>query len=55
MISIVDADPELADLLVARGARARAARGAWRASQRLSPGEWDAAAALEPDATTAAS
>ena len=47
-ISIVDADPELAELLDEReyeGAR----REALARVSRLSPGTWDAAAALEKD------
>ena len=47
MISIVDADPDLADLLDARGLE-RARREAITRVQRLSPGAWDAAAAHEP-------
>src|SRR4051795_2719206 len=49
VISIVDADPELAELLDEReyeGAR----REALARVSRLSPGTWDAAAALERDA-----
>jgi hypothetical protein len=46
-ISIVDADPDLADLLDARELTA-ARREALTRVQRLSPGEWDAGAALEP-------
>jgi hypothetical protein len=46
-ISIVDADPDLADLLDA-GALERARRDAVTRVHRLSPGEWDAAAAHEP-------
>ena len=47
VISIVDADPDLADLLDARGLE-RARREAITRVQHLSPGEWDAAAAHEP-------
>jgi CRP/FNR family transcriptional regulator, cyclic AMP receptor protein len=46
-ISIVDADPDLADLLDA-GSIERARREARMRVQRLSPGVWDAAGALEP-------
>jgi CRP/FNR family transcriptional regulator, cyclic AMP receptor protein len=46
-ISIVDADPDLADLLDARELE-RARREAVTRVQRLSPGSWDAAAAHEP-------
>jgi CRP/FNR family transcriptional regulator, cyclic AMP receptor protein len=48
-ISIVDADPDLADLLGADDIE-RARREALARVQTLSPGEWDAAAALEPAA-----
>jgi hypothetical protein len=47
IISIVDADPDLADLLDADGLE-RARREAVTRVQRLSPGMWDPAAALEP-------
>ena len=47
-ISIVDADPELGDQLDAADLE-RAQRGALARVQRLSPGTWDAAAALERD------
>jgi CRP/FNR family transcriptional regulator, cyclic AMP receptor protein len=47
-ISIVEADPELADLLEP-GEVERARREAVTRVQRLSEGEWDVAAALEPD------
>jgi len=47
-ISIVDADPELADLLEP-GEVERARREAVTRVRRLSEGEWDVAAALEPD------
>jgi CRP/FNR family transcriptional regulator, cyclic AMP receptor protein len=48
LISIVDADADLADLL--DGAeRERARREALTRVRRLSPGEWDAANAIEPD------
>src|SRR5919199_3534070 len=46
-ISIVDAEPDLADLLDEDGAQ-RARREARTQVQRLSPGHWDAAAALDP-------
>jgi CRP/FNR family transcriptional regulator, cyclic AMP receptor protein len=46
-ISIVDADPDLADLL-SEGELARARREALARVQRLSPGQWDAADAHEP-------
>ena len=49
VISIVDADPDLADLLDATSLE-RARRGALTRVQRLSPGVWDAASALEPAA-----
>ena len=49
VISIVDADPDLADLLDA-GELERARHQALTRVQRLSPGEWDATAALEPAA-----
>jgi CRP/FNR family cyclic AMP-dependent transcriptional regulator len=47
VISIVDADPDLADLLDARGLE-RARHEALTRVQRLSPGEWNAVAAHEP-------
>ncbi len=47
VISIVDADPDLADLLDAQGLE-RARREALARVQRLSTGEWDVAAAQEP-------
>ena len=47
VISIVDADPDLADLLDA-DELARARKEALARVQRLSPGAWDAEAALEP-------
>jgi CRP/FNR family cyclic AMP-dependent transcriptional regulator len=47
VISIVDADPDLADLLDERSLE-RARHEALTRVQRLSPGEWDAAAAHEP-------
>jgi CRP/FNR family transcriptional regulator, cyclic AMP receptor protein len=47
VISIVDADPDLADLLSAAEVE-RARREALTRVQRLSPGEWDAAAAQKP-------
>ncbi|HEX5618632.1 MAG TPA: Crp/Fnr family transcriptional regulator [Solirubrobacteraceae bacterium] len=46
-ISIVDADPDLADLL-SRGEVERARREAVTRVQRLSPGAWDAMDAHEP-------
>ena len=46
-ISIVDADPDLADLL-SEGELQRARREAVTRVQRLSPGHWDAADAQEP-------
>jgi CRP/FNR family cyclic AMP-dependent transcriptional regulator len=46
-ISIVDADPDLADLLN-DGELQRARREAMTRVQRLSPGQWDAADAHEP-------
>ena len=48
-ISIVEADPDLGELLDP-GELERARREARARLQRLSPGEWDAAAALEHDA-----
>jgi CRP/FNR family transcriptional regulator, cyclic AMP receptor protein len=47
-ISLVDADPELADLIDA-GERDRARREAVTRVQSLTEGEWDVAGALEPD------
>jgi CRP/FNR family cyclic AMP-dependent transcriptional regulator len=47
-ISIVDADPELGDLLSAHE-RDRARRDALARVRRLVTGEWDVAAALEPE------
>jgi CRP/FNR family cyclic AMP-dependent transcriptional regulator len=47
-ISIVDADPELAELL-GDGALEQARHEALTRVQRLTTGEWDVAAALEPD------
>jgi len=47
-ISIVDADPELADLLEPREVE-RARREAVTRVRHLSEGEWDVARALEPD------
>src|SRR3954469_14366575 len=47
MISIVDADPDLADLLDPAEVE-RARREAVTAECRLSPGTWDAAAARRP-------
>ena len=46
-ISLVDADPDLADLLDERELE-RARREALTRVQRLSPGEWDAESAHEP-------
>jgi hypothetical protein len=46
-ISIVDADPDLADLL-SEGELSRARREALTRVQQLSPGQWDAADAHEP-------
>jgi CRP/FNR family cyclic AMP-dependent transcriptional regulator len=48
IISIVDADPELAELL-GDAELEQARHHALTRVQRLSPGEWDVAAALEPD------
>lgn len=48
LISIVDADPDLGELLD-RGERERARREAITRVRRLSPGEWKAAEAMEPD------
>ena len=53
-ISIVDADPDLADLL-GDGEVERARREALARVRTLSPGEWDAGAAIDPAITTAAS
>src|SRR3954467_370424 len=47
VISLVDADPDLGDLL-SEGDLERARREARTRVQRLTPGEWDAAAAQEP-------
>src|SRR3954469_19152846 len=47
-ISIVDADPELADLLDDEDLQ-RARHEALTRTQRLSPGDWDVSDALEPD------
>jgi CRP/FNR family cyclic AMP-dependent transcriptional regulator len=47
-ISIVDADPDLGELLDA-GQFARARREALTRVQRLTPGDWDVAGALEAD------
>jgi hypothetical protein len=47
-ISLVDADPDLGELL-APGELERARRDALARVLRLSPGEWDAGAALEAD------
>jgi CRP/FNR family cyclic AMP-dependent transcriptional regulator len=48
LISIVDADPDLADLLD-ESELPRARRGALTRERRLSPGDWDVSAAIEPD------
>jgi CRP/FNR family transcriptional regulator, cyclic AMP receptor protein len=48
LISIVDADPDLADLLD-DSELPRARRQALTRERRLSPGNWDASGALEPD------
>jgi CRP/FNR family cyclic AMP-dependent transcriptional regulator len=48
LISIVDADPDLADLLD-ESERERARREAVTRVRRLSPGTWNAAESLEPD------
>jgi CRP/FNR family transcriptional regulator, cyclic AMP receptor protein len=48
LISIVDADPDLAELLD-EGERARARREALTRERRLSKGAWDAANAVEQD------
>ncbi|MEA2160035.1 MAG: family transcriptional regulator, cyclic receptor protein [Solirubrobacteraceae bacterium] len=48
LISIVDADPDLAELLD-EPERERARRQALTRVRRLSPGAWDAANAAEPD------
>ena len=48
LISIVDADPDLADLLD-DGELERARREALTRERRLSPGEWDATTAIEPN------
>src|SRR4029078_1443023 len=47
-ISLIDADPELADVLSTEEGQ-RAKRGALARVTRLSPGVWDAAEALERD------
>ena len=47
VISLVDADPDLGDLL-SEGDLARARREAKTRVQRLTPGEWDAVAAQKP-------
>jgi CRP/FNR family transcriptional regulator, cyclic AMP receptor protein len=49
LISIVEADPDLGDLLD-EGELERARHEALTRVQRLSPGHWDASAALEPAA-----
>src|SRR4051794_26493632 len=48
VISIVDADPELAELL-GDGDLQQARHEALTRVQKLSPGDWDVAGALEPD------
>ena len=48
MISIVDADPDLAEQLDDEQLE-RARHEALTRVQHLSPGEWDVAGALEPD------
>lgn len=48
LISIIDADPDLADLLD-DSERERARRQAVTRERTLSPGEWDASGAIEPD------
>jgi CRP/FNR family transcriptional regulator, cyclic AMP receptor protein len=48
LISIVDADPDLADLLDEPD-RERARREALTRERRLSPGDWDVSRAVEPD------
>jgi CRP/FNR family transcriptional regulator, cyclic AMP receptor protein len=48
LISIVDADPDLADLLD-QSELDRARREALTRERRLSPGDWDATGAIEPD------
>jgi hypothetical protein len=48
LISIVDADPDLAELLD-ESQRERARREALTRVRRLSPGDWDVARAIEPD------
>jgi len=48
LISIVDADPDLADLLDG-DELARARREALTRERRLAPGDWDSAGAIEPD------
>ncbi len=48
LISIVDADDDLADLLDV-SERERARREALTRVRRLSPGEWDVSSAIEPD------
>jgi hypothetical protein len=48
LISIVDADPDLADLLDGSELE-RARREALTRVRRLSPGDWDPAGAMEPD------
>jgi CRP/FNR family cyclic AMP-dependent transcriptional regulator len=48
VISLIDADPELGDLLDAES-RQRAQREALTLVRRLSPGDWNVAEAIEPD------
>jgi hypothetical protein len=52
-ISIIDADPELCDLLPA-DERERAQRETRTRLRRLSPGAWNVAESVEPDSHTAA-
>ena len=52
--SIVDADPDLAELLAPEDLE-RARREALARVQRLSPGEWDAPPRSSPTRTTAGS
>jgi CRP/FNR family transcriptional regulator, cyclic AMP receptor protein len=48
VISLIDADPELGDLLDPES-RERAQREALTLCRRLSPGDWNVAEAIEPD------
>ena len=52
LISIVDADPDLAELLD-ESQRERARREALTRVRRLSPGDWDVTRAIEPDVVNA--